>query len=69
MKSFFNGNNLIILKRYSLESKLIREFNHRNKEISIEQIDDIYEKLKAFANGDNASGATTIFQKEILGPF
>ena len=64
-----NDNNLIILKRYSLERKLINEFNHRNKEISIEQIDDIYEKLKTFANGDNTHGATTIYQKEDFGPF
>ena len=45
-----NETNMIILQRNHLKHKLIHEFNHRNKNITIEQIDAIYEKLRHFAN-------------------
>ena len=45
-----NETNMIILQRNHLKHKLIHEFNQRNKNITIEQIDAIYEKLRHFAN-------------------
>jgi hypothetical protein len=45
-----NETNMIILQRNHLKHKLIHEFNHRKKNITVEQIDAIYEKLRHFAN-------------------
>ena len=45
-----NKTDMIILKRYSLERILISEFNRRNKSITLEKIDAIYEKLRHFSN-------------------
>ena len=42
--------NLIILQRNYLEHRLVNEINHREKCISLEQIDEMYKKLQAFTN-------------------
>ncbi|SOD17880.1 Nuclease-related domain-containing protein [Fibrobacter sp. UWB16] len=57
-----NKTDMIILNRYSLESKLVHEFNQRNKDITIEQVDEIYDRMKNFANGD-------IYKNSELDPF
>lgn len=42
--------NLIIVQRNRLERKLVHEINRREKNITIEQVDEMYEKLLKYAN-------------------
>lgn len=47
--------NLIIIQRNRLERKLVNEINRREKSITIEQIDEMYEKLLKYANTEKSS--------------
>lgn len=42
--------NLIIVQRNRLERKLVHEINRREKSITIEQVDEMHEKLLKYAN-------------------
>lgn len=51
LKNVPNDNaNLIIIKRNLLERKLVNEINQREKCISLEQVDELHKKLRAYIN-------------------
>lgn len=47
--------NLIIIKRNLLERKLVNEINQRDKCISLEQVDEMYKKIKTYANTEKST--------------